>query len=319
MDLLLCRDQLVSSEIIIAVKEITKLFHIAITNSSFRTMSSGCAFVCLPQSAKEAQRICDTLQISHIFCSANIKGLETIHSFKVHGAVMFLVLARKLPEGAQKSVPSNVSFGKFAYAVATSGSTGEPKIVRVTHQSIVPNIIDLKRILIATESDTIAQMTPLTFDPSVVEIFLSLSCNGTLLTVSQGLKNDSRMLREIVVESQVSILQSTPSLLLHRWSSEELRNTILGTNSNLRILLLGGETFPSTEILARIKSPENATRIFDIYGITEVSCWASVREIHCNDSARFLGESLSETILEVRDETGKIVDEGEGVLHIGKY
>lgn len=36
------------------------------------------------------------------------------------------------------------NFSKLAYVIQTSGTTGEPKIIQMPHQCIVPNILDLK-------------------------------------------------------------------------------------------------------------------------------------------------------------------------------
>lgn len=39
---------------------------------------------------------------------------------------------------------SGVCNSKYAFAVCTSGSTGQPKIVKVTHNSLIPNILHLR-------------------------------------------------------------------------------------------------------------------------------------------------------------------------------
>ena len=284
-------------------------------------MSSGRAFVCLPSSRQKAQYICNTLNVLYIFSPEKNTQLDTVDNFMCHGKRLYFLRAKNFPPDSMDSSGSNKLYGTFAYAVTTSGSTGEPKIVRVTHNSIVPNILDLKRILVLSKCDTIAQITPVTFDPSVVEIFLSLSCNGTLFMATEDLKNDPEMLLKAITQSRVTVLQSTPSLLLHRWSCEQLRQTILGKNSPLRVLLLGGERLPNPVVLTRIKEHRNKTKIFDIYGITEVSCWATIRKIDQQGSTpRILKDHvLSETILQVRDVDGKIIDRGQGILHIGKY
>lgn len=85
----------------------------------------------------------------------------------------------------------NVKPNCYAYAITTSGSTGAPVVVRVSHSCIVPNILDLRRILAIEKSDKIAQLTNLTFDPSIIEIFLALSSAGSLFMVSKASKSDT--------------------------------------------------------------------------------------------------------------------------------
>ena len=58
----------------------------------------------------------------------------------------------------------------IAYILFTSGTTGTPKIVKVPHFSIVPNILDLRSRFNVTPDDVVFNAAPLTFDPSVVEV-----------------------------------------------------------------------------------------------------------------------------------------------------
>ncbi|XP_075149915.1 aminoadipate-semialdehyde dehydrogenase isoform X2 [Haematobia irritans] len=79
----------------------------------------------------------------------------------------------------------------------------------------------------------------------------------------------------------------------------------------LRCLLLGGELFPSPqEINSWLHEtfPYGSKRIFNIYGITEYSCWATIHEYHQDNADRIpLGKSLDEvTLFQIEnEETGK--------------
>lgn len=130
-----------------------------------------------------------------------------------------------------------------------------------------------------------------------------------------------RLLEE-AYSSQITILQMTPSVLLHNWTADRLKNTILSNNTSLRILLLGGEPFPKIDLLYEVKHPQNNTKIYNIYGITEVSCWASINEITMTDlqvDTRYLGQPLSQTIFQVKNKIGNTVTSGTGFLYIGNY
>ena len=65
--------------------------------------------------------------------------------------------------------------GSIAYVLYTSGTTGDPKMVRVPHCSIVPNVVDLRSRFTITPDDVIFNAAPLTFDPSIVEVISSLA------------------------------------------------------------------------------------------------------------------------------------------------
>lgn len=130
-----------------------------------------------------------------------------------------------------------------------------------------------------------------------------------------------RLLQE-AYSRQITVLQMTPSVFLYSWTVERLKATILSDNTSLRVLLLGGEPFPKLESLLETKHPHNSTKIYNIYGITEVSCWASVNEVVTTSlpcHTNYLGQALSQTIFQVRDETGEVVKNGTGILHIGNW
>lgn len=151
----------------------------------------------------------------------------------------------------------------------------------------------------------------------MVELFLSLSTGCALLLPQLKAKLNSSLLLDVLFcngknsQLQVTILQMVPSLFL-RWNTEQI-NFVL-EKSTCRVLALGGERFP--EHILKLNKSEYI-RIFNLYGITEVSCWASVMDVtHINQDV-FLGEPLDDTILELRDEEGCKIENGRGELYIG--
>ncbi|XP_011339696.1 beta-alanine-activating enzyme isoform X2 [Ooceraea biroi] len=275
---------------------------------------SGHAFFNIPADSQTYKQMVASLHVKYIFSKYVTSTQEVMCQFKIHGQSVCL---RKLTD-VQESTIEHTGY-LFAYAIATSGSTGTPKVVKVPHHCILPNIIDLKRILDITRCDKIAQLTNFTFDPSIVEIFLSLCCAATLFMISKPLRNEASRLLEKIFHAHVTVLQITPSLLFHKWSTERLKVTILDKNSHLRVLLLGGEPFPKMKLLLEASHPQNATRLFNIYGITEVSCWSSINEIAKDNDVRecCLGKPLSGTVFQIKDNDNKVITRGEGVLYIG--
>ncbi|XP_046625977.1 beta-alanine-activating enzyme [Neodiprion virginianus] len=280
-------------------------------------LSQGSAFVNLPSTG--VREISSRIGLSFAFSQSVLSGANSLCEVDVHGETV------KLLELETIDGTNNIDKNEFAFAITTSGSTGIPKVVKVPHASIVPNILELKQILRLSKHDKIAQLTKLTFDPSIVETFLSLSSGSTLFVVSKEVINNPYKLLNLIFEHEVTFLQTTPSLWLYRWSEHQLGNTIFGRESKLKVLLLGGEPLPKVEMFRTVKHPINQTKIYNIYGITEVSCWASINEININHNEvetspminQYLGTPFSETIFQVRSEKGDIVCDGEGVLYIG--
>lgn len=96
---------------------------------------------------------------------------------------------------------------------------------------------------------------------------------------------------------------------------------------------MGGESCPSLSDLKKWKHPECKTRLFNIYGITEVSSWATCHQITDDElsvngdddriaisSVCEIGNPLSRTKLAVYDDNGDLVNEnGVGHLWIGLF
>ncbi|CAH6887826.1 Aasdh [Phodopus roborovskii] len=213
----------------------------------------------------------------------------------------------------------------LAYVLHTSGTTGTPKIVRVPHACILPNVQHFRLLFDITQEDVLFLASPLTFDPSVVEIFVSLSSGACLLIVPTSVKVLPSKLADVLFSChRVTVLQGTPTLL-RRFGCELLKSTVLSEHSSLRVLALGGEAFPSLTILKSWRGKGNKTRIFNIYGITEVSSWAMFYRIPDeilnspvkHESPVQLGSPLLGTVVEVRDTNGSPVHEGTGQVFLG--
>ncbi|XP_067993835.1 beta-alanine-activating enzyme isoform X3 [Melanerpes formicivorus] len=214
----------------------------------------------------------------------------------------------------------------LAYILHTSGTTGIPKIVRVPHKCIVPNIQHLQSLFEVTQDDVLFLASPLTFDPSVVELFVALASGASVLIVPNTIKMmPVELSAALFHHHHVTVLQATPTLL-RRFGAPIIKSTVLSANTSLRVLALGGEAFPALQLLRSWKHKENRTSIFNLYGITEVSSWATCYKVPEEAfSADFradlpvpLGSPLLGTRVEVRDGSGAAVLEGEGQVFIGK-
>lgn len=146
------------------------------------------------------------------------------------------------------------------------------------------------------ETDTIYFGTPLTFDPSMVELLLALYTGACLLILPQEHKYNPNILFKIL-KSQITFLQIVPSLFL-RFSNQQISNILL--NSELKILAFGGESFPLS-LLNFKKTP--TLRLFNLYGITEMSCWATIHEVDFEKNTQEipLGKPLADTIIKINE------------------
>ena len=79
------------------------------------------------------------------------------------------------------------------------------------------------------------------------------------------------------------------------------------------MLAFGGEVCPPLSLLRRWRQPDNHTDLYNVYGITEVSCWATCHKIELDNTTADwnvltdvvpIGEALSDTRVELRGREG---------------
>lgn len=205
----------------------------------------------------------------------------------------------------------NKHVNQHSFIAMTSGSTGEPKHIQVPIQCIQPNIDDLTKLFNISHQDIIYFSTPLTFDPSMVEILLACFNGASLLIAPE--KAD--VLFPLNQENSITVWQTTPSKFF-QFAYADIKNKILSSSSTLKILALGGEPLKGVKRLKELKHSDNKTKIFTLYGVTEMSCWACAAELDLNkiltDREVPLGNCLSETEVVIEPDkahvnTGKII------------
>ncbi|CAC5424854.1 AASDH [Mytilus coruscus] len=209
----------------------------------------------------------------------------------------------------------------LAYCITTSGTTGSPKIVIVPHSCIVPDILNQRRTFRISEEDVVFLSSPFAFDPSIVDIFVTLSSGSCLLMTSDAMKAVPNRFLWLLTKYHVCVMQCTPTLLT-RFSITDLHTSLLSEYSALRVLGFRGEQFPPLSHLQQQRAPGNRTKFYNVYGITEVSCWSSMYEVTESDLRDViedvpLGKPMIDTDYIVKDNNGKVIKKGQGYLYIG--
>lgn len=164
-----------------------------------------------------------------------------------------------------------VAPGDAAYVIFTSGSTGEPKGVLVEHRAIVNRLEWMKTHYGFSADDIILQKTPMTFDVSVWEFFLSFFAGGTLVMAPPEAQRDPEWLARLIRENSVTTAHFVPSMLSAFVSEPKARGL------SLRRVFASGE-----ELTADLRDRfhrEISAELHNLYGPTEaavdVSYWTA--------------------------------------------
>jgi amino acid adenylation domain-containing protein len=148
------------------------------------------------------------------------------------------------------------------YALYTSGSTGQPKGVIVTHRGLAHHLAWMQEAFGFTAEDRLLQKTPFGFDASVWEIFSPLRVGAQVVLAAPGDHRDPDRLAAAVERHAISILQLVPGQL-----GALLEVPGFTRCRSLRWVACGGEAL--TAAVARRLSSAIGARLVNLYGPTE--------------------------------------------------
>ncbi|PLB44515.1 non-ribosomal peptide synthetase/alpha-aminoadipate reductase [Aspergillus steynii IBT 23096] len=243
-------------------------------------LKAGCAFSPIPQDAP-AQRVLEILEDinSPIILGNSPEPSSCPWQADANQEVQYSwvdvaeVTGWKQLRGDQVLTPASddqlreldIQSDQTAYLLFTSGSTGKPKGVQVSHLAGACSIHS-HATTIPLPGNAIGdfrwfQFASPTFDPSLMEIFVTLSCGATLCSADRSLTLTD--LETTISEARATVMMATPSL------AALLRPSRLTTLESLWTM---GEKLNRTVIenFAAQPNPDGASRMLvNAYGPTE--------------------------------------------------
>ncbi|MEN5378519.1 amino acid adenylation domain-containing protein [Sphingobacterium kitahiroshimense] len=204
----------------------------------------------------------------------------------------------------------------LAYVIYTSGSTGKPKGVMNQHDGILNRLLWAKEYFGIKISDRILHKTSISFDVSVWELFLPLISGASIVLADSGGHRDSTYLKNLILESSVTIVHFVPSML-----EIFLRESNLGSLERLRTVVCSGEELKLNHVKSFRKIFANKG-LYNLYGPTEaaidVTSWEVPKLLSEKIQKIPIGSPIANTQIYILDEKGNSLPHGiTGELYIG--
>lgn len=189
------------------------------------------------------------------FKDLNIRNIKDLKKIKID------------EEALQKAKTNHIDYDPL-YVNFTSGSTGVPKGVVISHRSVIDFIDKFTSIFNFDSHDIIGNQAPFDFDVSVKDIYSAIKVGATLVIIPKKYFSNPSLLLDYICDNKVTTLTWAVSALC-------LITTFHGLDykvpSSVKKILFSGEVMPLKHLnLWMSHLPE--TTFINVYGPTEITC-----------------------------------------------
>jgi mycobactin phenyloxazoline synthetase len=221
------------------------------------------------QPADRAGRILATADVAFALVCGPDRPQLSVPALTVADAV------RRGAVRAAETEPAPSDPAELAYVLFTSGSTGEPKGVEVTHDAAMNTVEFITRHFDIGPADRCLALSTLECDISVLDVFATLRTGGAIVVVDEPDRRDPDTWVRLINDHAVTVLHFMPGWL------EMLVEVLSGQRWRLpsvRVVPTGGD-WVRTEMVRALRAQAPGVRIAGLGGATETATHNTICEV----------------------------------------
>lgn len=189
----------------------------------------------------------------------------------------------------------------LAMLVYTSGSTGFPKGVMMTHQNVVAAATSITTYLENTAEDIILNVLPISFDYGLYQVLMAVKVGATLV-----LEKSFAFPQKILDKARSERVTGLPLVPTMAAILLQMRDLAPGALPGLRYITNTAAALPPAHIL-RLQELFPTTRLYSMYGLTECKRCTWLPPRHLRERIGSVGIAIPGTEAYVVDEAGERV------------
>ena len=215
---------------------------------------------------------------------------------------------------------SQKEFDDLQYVIATSGTTGVPKLVGVCKSGYESAVKAWVEDYGMSQEDCCLQAASFSFDVSLGDIGRCFFNGAKMVLLDSYERKDPTLMLDKINEFSVTVFETTP-LIIRWWLADDI---CLKESPSLRLLIVGSDSWKIGELRTLSESKSENQRIISSYGLSETTIDNSFFDPETDDHVEYpnemvvpIGKAMNHCELRISDADGNVIANGmEGFISI---